>query len=131
MKRFVDGASPRLVIFAPKDSWQRCLEVIDQLVHRGLKRPRAAGGKFDGDRFVRVRKIVDIGPVGRAGFGGGLFGQNSFDSGLHLGALGTNDEQIEPSLMDPRPESDRFEGTFLADKPIDRLKLCCRRKLQA
>jgi LonB protease-like protein len=31
--------------------------------------------------------------------------------------------EIEPCLINPGSESDRFEGAFLTDKPLDRLKL--------
>jgi hypothetical protein len=57
--------------------------------------------------------------------------KNGFDSGLHASTVGTNNEQIKARLIDLCPEPDGFEGALLADKPIDRLEVRSRRKLQA
>jgi hypothetical protein len=57
--------------------------------------------------------------------------KNGLDTGLHAGAIGADNEQVEARLVDLRPESDRFEGALLPDEPIDRLERCRRRELQA
>ena len=92
LKGIVDRRSPRLVILALKDGRQRALEVVDQFVHRVVKRASAPGGQLDGDRPVRIHKVVDIDPIGRTWACPRLLGQHGPDGLLHVSAVGPDHE---------------------------------------
>ena len=95
LKRFVDGAAPRLIVFALEGGGRRDLEVFDQLVHRLLEAGRAPRREFDGDRPVRFGEIVDVDPVGGAGPRSRVLRQHGLDRLLHADAGRADDEEVE------------------------------------
>ena len=69
LERLIDHTAPRLIVLALEHRRQRRLEIVNQRMHRVAELYRAAGGKADADRFVRLREVVDIDPIGGARLG--------------------------------------------------------------
>ena len=128
LERLVDSAAARLIVLALENRWQRGLKIIDQLVHRVVKRACTAGRKLDGDRALGINEIVDINPIGRARLRAHLFGQDGLDRVLHAGAVGADDKKIETVFADLGAKPDRFERARLANQAIDRLQFRRRRE---
>ena len=123
LESLIDGAAPRLVILAFEHRGQRGFQIVDQPAHHVAEFIGASRRQFDGHRFARILKVVDVDPVGWPAALAGGFGKNPLDGALHAHAAWPDDEKVEPGRADAGSERDGIERALLPDKPVRRLNV--------
>ena len=113
---FADDAQSGLVFIAIQNGRNRRGEFLYQFINVFGKLDSDTGRKTDGDRFVRLLKVINISPVIRGRTIFGFFAQNSFDKAGFAGALRSEAEQVIPFRLDVYAQLNRAQRPVLSQR---------------